>query len=281
MTSHGSARTHPGSRHSRQSFRLYLSGRVAQWESTVFTRRGSLVQSQPRPPFLSVTWLKISANIPWRSFSRGTRGQQTTPFVRFGGCDDVRYSLFGYFWEIRLKPLFTVHEGEFLVGDFIGRKFRDVDVWVPAKDRGIDLLVTDSNCKKAVSFQVKFSRDYLTTDRPAQFQKPLQACGWWTLNRSKIADSPAHYWVFALVAFGRRTSDFIVIEPSKLLARLDAIHGEAVKYQSYLWVTKDGRCCETRGLNRSDQEAIAAGEYSSRARDFSTFLNNWTPIEEL
>ena len=50
MTSHGSARPRPGSRHSRQSFRLHLSGRVAQWESTVFTRRGSLVQSQPRPP---------------------------------------------------------------------------------------------------------------------------------------------------------------------------------------------------------------------------------------
>ena len=40
----------PGSRHSEQSFRLWFTGRVAQWESTVFTRRGSLVQSQPRPP---------------------------------------------------------------------------------------------------------------------------------------------------------------------------------------------------------------------------------------
>ena len=46
----------PGSRHPKQSFRLRLSGRVAQWESTVFTRRGSLVQSQPRPPTKSTGW---------------------------------------------------------------------------------------------------------------------------------------------------------------------------------------------------------------------------------
>ena len=30
--------------------RCHLGGRVAQWESTVFTPQGSLVQSQPRPP---------------------------------------------------------------------------------------------------------------------------------------------------------------------------------------------------------------------------------------
>ncbi len=42
-----------------------------------------------------------------------------------------------------MKPLFTVHEGEFLVGDYINRKFRrKYDVWVPTKDIGIDLLVT-------------------------------------------------------------------------------------------------------------------------------------------
>jgi uncharacterized protein DUF3108 len=32
-------------------------GRVAQWESTVFTPRGSLVRSQPRPPFSDHRWL--------------------------------------------------------------------------------------------------------------------------------------------------------------------------------------------------------------------------------
>ena len=34
-------------------------GRVAQRESTVFTRQGSLVQSQPRPPFVSMTYRMV------------------------------------------------------------------------------------------------------------------------------------------------------------------------------------------------------------------------------
>ena len=40
-----------------------------------------------------------------------------------------------------MKPLFTIHEGEFLVGDYINRKLgRKFDVWVPTKDTGVDLL---------------------------------------------------------------------------------------------------------------------------------------------
>ena len=180
-----------------------------------------------------------------------------------------------------MKPLFTVHAGEFVAGDFIGRKFRYVDVWVPAKDRGIDLLVTDSRCKKAVSLQVKFSRDFLVTDLPAEFQKPLRACGWWTLNRRKIAESPADYWVFVLAGFARRTTDFIIIKPSKLLTRLDAIHGRKERFQSYLWVTETGQCWEARGLTRSNQRDVAYGTFSDRARNFKAFLNNWQPIEKL
>jgi len=42
-----------------------------------------------------------------------------------------------------LKPMFTVHEGEFLVGDYINRNLgKKHEVWVPTKDTGVDLLVT-------------------------------------------------------------------------------------------------------------------------------------------
>ena len=183
-----------------------------------------------------------------------------------------------------MKPLFTIHASEFVAGDFIERKFRYVSVWVPAKDRGIDLLVTDSRNRRAVSFQVKFSRDFLVTDMPAEFQKPLRACGWWTLNRQKIAKSPADYWIFVLTGFARRTTDFVVVKPSDLLKRLDAIHrrkAQTTKIQSYLWVTEMRRCWETRGLTRSDQRAIAQGKFSDRARDFTAFLNNWQPVKDL
>jgi hypothetical protein len=85
-----------------------------------------------------------------------------------------------------MRPLFTIHAGEFVVGDHIERKFRLANLWVPCRDTGTDLLVTDSRNEKAVSLQVKFSRDFLATHMPSIFQTPLRACGWWSLNREKI-----------------------------------------------------------------------------------------------
>ncbi len=186
-----------------------------------------------------------------------------------------------------MRPLFTVHAGEFLAGDYIGRKFRNVDVWVPAKDRGIDLLVTNKekkSRKKPVSLQVKFSRDYLITGRPAEFQKPLRARGWWTLNRPKIIESPADYWVFVLAGFAGRKTDFVIIKPTELLKRLETIHGRkgrTARIQSYLLVTKKNKCWETRGLKKADQRAIAQGTYKDPERNFSKYLNNWQPIKKL
>lgn len=180
-----------------------------------------------------------------------------------------------------MKPLFTIHAGEFVVGDFIEGSFSGVNLWVPTRNTGIDLLVTDSRNQKTVSLQVKFSRDYSATHMPAIFHKPLRACGWWALNRQKLADSKADYWVFALVGFARRSTDFVVIKPSELLARLDNIHGKAKAIQSYLWVTEKKRCWEARGLNQPDQLAIAQGRYTNEVRDFSRYLNDWSPVKAL
>jgi hypothetical protein len=62
-----------------------------------------------------------------------------------------------------MKPLFSVHAGEYLVGSHIEHRFRKVNVWVPAKDTGIDLLVTDRSNRRSASLQVKFSKDFLVT----------------------------------------------------------------------------------------------------------------------
>ena len=180
-----------------------------------------------------------------------------------------------------MRPLFTIHAGEFVVGDYIEREFRHVNLWVPTRDTGTDLLVTDSKNKKAVSLQVKFSRDFLATHYPSVFQKPLRACGWWTLNRTKIAKSRADFWVFVVVGFERRSTDFVIIKPSELLDRLSVIHKKAKIVQSYLWVTEKNRCWETRGLKRQEQLAVAQGQYTCSERDFSAHLNDWSPIQAL
>ncbi len=180
-----------------------------------------------------------------------------------------------------MRPLFTIHAGEFVVGDHIERTFRRVNLWVPSRDTGTDLLVTDSMNKKAVSLQVKFSRDFLTTHMPTIFQKPLRACGWWTLNREKLAKSEADYWVFVLVGFERRSTDFVIIKPSELLSRLNAIHKKRKTIQTYLWVTEKNRCWESRGLKRQEQLAIADARYANNERDLTKYLNNWAPVQAL
>jgi len=180
-----------------------------------------------------------------------------------------------------MKSLFTVHAGEFVTGNYIERTFRHVNVWVPAKDTGVDLLVSDAKNKNVLSLQVKFSRDFLATHMSAVFQKPLRACGWWALDRQKILTSPADYWVFVLVGFERRSTDFVIIKPAELLKRLHAIHGRQKKVQSYLWVTENRRCWETRGLRLPEQLLIVQGQFKSDDRDFTEYLNNWKPIKEL
>src|SRR3990172_306839 len=109
-----------------------------------------------------------------------------------------------------MKALFTIHGGEYLVGSYIEQRFRKVNVWVPSKDTGIDLLVSDRRNRRTVSLQVKFSKDFLVTHGGPLFQKHLRACGWWTINRDKLQRSPADLWVFVLLGFASRTTDFLI-----------------------------------------------------------------------
>ena len=51
-----------------------------------------------------------------------------------------------------MRPLFTVHAGEFLVGQHI-EGFKGKNVWVPTKDTGVDLLVTNSANTKPSRFR--------------------------------------------------------------------------------------------------------------------------------
>lgn len=76
-----------------------------------------------------------------------------------------------------MRPLFTIPAGELLAGGHIERHFRNTNVWVPSKDTGTDLLVTNRRNSASVSLPVKLSRDFWVTDSFAKFQKPLRTCG--------------------------------------------------------------------------------------------------------
>ena len=130
-----------------------------------------------------------------------------------------------------MRPIFTVHAGEFLVADYIERnlaKKHGLRVWVPSKDDGIDLLVTTGDCRRTVSLQVKFSKCF-------DCERDYDASGWWLLSCEKIKMSSADYWVFVLPKFkGKRTfSDccYFVITPKVLLNRMQEIHDISAKYR--------------------------------------------------
>jgi hypothetical protein len=184
-----------------------------------------------------------------------------------------------------MKPIFSVHAGEYLTGSHIERKFRHVNLWLPARDTGIDLLVSDRANRKTVSLQVKFSKDFLVAHMQGQapeFQRKLRACGWWTLNSAKLSSSTADYWVFVLQGFNNTSVDYVVIPPHELARRVRRIHrGQPRIWQVYLWVTKTGRCWETRDLRRSDKLLIAGDKLFNPNRDFSKYLNAWGPIARL
>jgi hypothetical protein len=98
-----------------------------------------------------------------------------------------------------MKLMFTIHGGEYLVGAHIGRRFKRVNVWVPSRDTGVDLLVSDPQNRHALSLQVKFAKDWLVTHMKPEFQQPLRACGWWSIDQTKLSKSAADFWVFVLV----------------------------------------------------------------------------------
>lgn len=178
-----------------------------------------------------------------------------------------------------MRSLFTVHIGEYLVGEHLERAFPRWNIWVPSKDTGIDLLVSDAKNRKTVSLQVKFSKDFNPTHGSVLLQSRLLAAGWWTHDPKKIQKSIADFWVFVLQSFVEKKTSFIILPPAELLRRLRTIHGRSSKrIHSYLRVTRTKRCWEARGLSNADQDLIALDRFAHPDRDFSAYLNAWGQI---
>lgn len=174
-----------------------------------------------------------------------------------------------------MRPIFTVHAGEYLVASEIENKFDGLQVWIPSKDSGIDLLITDQSQRKIESLQVKFSKDHLASGKEARATEEIKSGGWWTFNREKLIASPADYWVLVLCEFNSRRYDYVVIRPRELAKRYESISPDVKVIQSYFWVTRAGRCWETRGLNNDQLSQVCSGKFTSKARDFSAYLNQW------
>jgi hypothetical protein len=181
-----------------------------------------------------------------------------------------------------MKPIFSIHAGEYLVATHIEENYKDLNVWLPSKDTGVDILVTDKANRRTLCVQVKFSKDFLgslgNSTSDAVVTK-VKAGGWWTFNQTKLSKSAADLWILVLYRFTKRDYDFIIIEPQELLKRYRALGKNQEVIQSYVWVTSSNRCWETRGLSKQQQDEVALDQYTNPIRDLSQYLNNWQSVE--
>jgi len=176
-----------------------------------------------------------------------------------------------------MKPIFTIHEGEFLVGDHINRKFgRKYNVWVPTKDSGVDLLVTrKTGGGKPVGLQVKFSRSFDTSD---ELTRHVLATSWYTLDPKKVRQSQADLWVFVFMTL-RHERYFVLLPTSELRKRIPRSCG--AKWNLYLWAYADGSCYQVRDLNLEGRLNAVHRGVQDRYRDFSNWFENWQLLEKL
>jgi hypothetical protein len=176
-----------------------------------------------------------------------------------------------------MKPLFTVHEGEFLVGDHINRKLgRRYEVWVPTKDEGIDLLVTRRKGKqRPVRLQVKFSRDFGSKRIPPE---KLLARAWFTLRPDKVRKSRADLWVFVVLTL-RHDAYFALVPTSELRKRIPKNAGKM--WNLYLTVFRPKKCFDFRGAKKDEEQVAVLGRRFDRKRDYSRFLENWRLLAQM
>ncbi len=178
-----------------------------------------------------------------------------------------------------MKSIFTIHAGEYLVGSYIEKHFKKYNVWLPSKDTGIDLLVTNSKNNKTISLQVKYSKDWTTTHMKSEHHNGFKSWGWWSLNSKKIKTSKADLWVFVMQSFAHKSVECVVISPKELLAILETIHGpRKPRYQTYMWVRNDNTCWETRGLIKQEKYLLADNDCEDENRNLSGYLNNWSAM---
>jgi hypothetical protein len=143
-----------------------------------------------------------------------------------------------------MKPLFTIHAGEYLVGEYIERHFKQVNVWLPARDTGIDLLISDLLNRRVVSIQVKYLKDFLPSRPRPSSSGAVTSVQLWKIDREKLRTSRADLWVFVLPGFAGHTLDFLLVPPKELDSRWRAIFRQQKVIQSYLRVSEErpSRC---------------------------------------
>jgi hypothetical protein len=175
-----------------------------------------------------------------------------------------------------MRSLFSIHAGEFLVGDHITRKRRAYEVWVPAKDSGVDLLVTRKDRRgRPTALQAKFSRSFKVDALLRE-----EARGWFTLKPAKVRTSTADLWVFVVVTW-KHKEHYVVIPTLELQKLLP--HSRVRIWHLYLTIMMSNgrryRCYQTRGLVKAEKRARLEKPPTDKKRDLSRWLERWDLLD--
>ncbi len=175
-----------------------------------------------------------------------------------------------------MRPMFTIHAGEYLVGLHVQQRL-GFNVWIPAKNTGIDLLVTDHENRRTVSLQAKYGKDFLP-GKSAALRESLRCLSFFALNRGKLKKSQAEFWVFVLHSF-KSKPDFVVIPKAELWQRMEELHKKGTL--KIYFCSGSNFCWETRGL-REDMHQMEEGVREKPARDFTQYLNaeGWAAVKK-
>lgn len=172
-----------------------------------------------------------------------------------------------------MKALFTIHEGEYLVGNRLERDFSDFELWLPSKDTGIDLLISEKdNPSNCVTIQVKHSKDYKDMTKGLDEIKGVSSCGWWKFGSEKIDKSRATVWVLSCWNIFENKLELIMLEKDELLSKLESVHTKKSAHQLYLWFLEDGRCIDVRDLNIAARKEAVMNHESYPERDFTEYV---------
>lgn len=190
-----------------------------------------------------------------------------------------------------MKTIFTIHAGEYLVGSAIEKQCKDWEIWLPSRDTGIDLLMRHKQNKTTKSIQVKFSKSWTETHTKEEFRRNFNTQGWWSLNKQKIKNSPADFWIFALYSFDNKKHDYLIFPKEELIHlyrnighwnKVNRNGNEVNTIQSYFWTFKNNTAIEGRGVTKKQLSKLFKKPDSLntdpdiKKRNVSNNLNNWS-----
>jgi hypothetical protein len=168
-----------------------------------------------------------------------------------------------------------------LVASRIQKKHKEYVVWLPSTDKRVDLIVTNPPNMKMASIKIWRSKNFNHLNTP--FASDFKYFGWWTLPVEKTTPT-IDLCVLICRGSTEKETSLVVAEHGDFIERLVGLrqgHANKGMVSTYLWITNNNQCWETRELNQEEKVSIGKGEFRNPKRDFTSYLDSWDRLERI